>query len=240
MNYNTALYALGAILLGAVGIFFHDFAMQWQPVPAGIPARIALAYVSGIVLIAGGVAILVRKGERHGAWLLTAFLGLWTLALNLPAALAGYEHIGSWNSPAEIGFMTMGALALAASHAGARRRVLALVARLIAGACACVFGFAHFNYIDFTATMVPAWIPPSQVFWAWATGAGHLAAGLALLSGIQARLAAAMLAGMMASFVLLLHLPRVIAAPDQHVEWIMLGVSSMLAGAAWLVRKYAL
>ncbi len=44
---------------------------------------------------------------------------------------------------------------------------------------------------------------------------------------------------MMASFVVLLHLPRVIAAPDQHVEWIMLGVSSTLTGAAWLVRKYA-
>jgi hypothetical protein len=44
---------------------------------------------------------------------------------------------------------------------------------------------------------------------------------------------------MMGSFVVLLHLPRVIAAPDQHVEWIMLGVSSMLTGAALLVRKYA-
>jgi hypothetical protein len=44
---------------------------------------------------------------------------------------------------------------------------------------------------------------------------------------------------MMGSFVVLLHLPRVIAAPDQHVEWIMLAVSSMLTGAALLVRKYA-
>ena len=25
MNYNTALYALGAILLGVIGIIFHDF-----------------------------------------------------------------------------------------------------------------------------------------------------------------------------------------------------------------------
>ena len=36
---------------------------------------------------------------------------------------------------------------------------------------------------------------------------------------------------MMGSFVVLLHLPRVIAAPDSHVEWIMLGVSSALTGA---------
>jgi hypothetical protein len=31
----------------------------------------------------------------------------------------------------------------------------------------------------------------------------------------------------------------VIANPDQHVEWIMLGMSSALTGAALLVRKYA-
>jgi uncharacterized membrane protein YphA (DoxX/SURF4 family) len=239
MNPNTVLFAIGAILLGAVGIVFHDFAMQWQPVPAGLPIRTPLAYVSGFILVIGGAALLWRKGERAGAWLLTAFLGLWTLTLNLPAAIASYKHIGAWNSPAEIAFMTMGSLALVSSSAGAMRTTFSRIARIVAGVSACVFGLAHFNYIDFTASMVPSWIPPNGVFWAWATGAGHLAAGLALVSGVKARLAATLLAGMMASFVVLLHLPRVVGAPDQHVEWIMLGVSSMLAGAAWLVRKYA-
>jgi len=119
-----------------------------------------------------------------------------------------------------------------------RPAVLLMAARLMAGASAAVFGFAHFNYIDFTAGMVPGWIP-FKTFWAWATGAGHLATGLALISGFKARLAAGCEAAMMGSFVVLLHLPRVIAAPDQHVEWIMLAVSSMLTGSALLVRKYA-
>ena len=61
---------------------------------------------------------------------------------------------------------------------------------ILAGASAIVFGFAHFDYIDSRRSIVPAWIPPTRLFWAWATGAGHLAAGLALVSGIQARLAA--------------------------------------------------
>ena len=135
--------------------------------------------------------------------------------------------------------MTAGALALFASGvSGNARPTLLLVARVLAGASAMVFGFAHFNYIDFTASMVPGWIP-FKTFWAWATGAGHLAAGLALVSGVRARLAAGCEAAMMGSFVVLLHLPRVVAAPDQHVEWIMLGVSTMLTGAALLVRKYA-
>lgn len=239
MNYNSALYALGAILLGVIGICFHDFAMQWQPVPAGIAMRTPLAYLSGLLLIVGGCAILARRGERAGALLLTAFYGLWVIVLHLPVAFASPTHIGAWNGPAEITFLTMGGVALLASSTGPMRRTLTLVARILAGICAIVFGCAHFNYIDFTATFVPAWIPPNPVFWAWATGASHLAAGLALVSGIQARLAATLLAGMMGSFVVLLHIPRVIAGPDQHIEWIMLGVSSALTGAALLIRRYA-
>jgi uncharacterized membrane protein YphA (DoxX/SURF4 family) len=239
MNFNAALYAAGAILLGAVGVYFHDFAMQWQPVPAGIGMRTQLAYVAGALLAIGGGLLLVPRLERAGALLLTVFIGLWMLALNLPVAMASASHIGAWNSPAEIGFMASGALALFASGiSSSARPTLLLIARVVAGASAMVFSFAHFNYIDFTASMVPGWIP-FKTFWAWATGAGHLAAGLALVSGVRARLAAGCEAAMMGSFVVLLHLPRVIAAPDQHVEWIMLGVSSMLTGAALLVRKYA-
>jgi uncharacterized membrane protein len=240
MNRHSALYALGAVLLGVVGICFHDFALQWQPVPASVPARVPLAYLSGMVLIAGGAGILARRYERAGALLLTAFYGLWVLVLHLPNAFASYRHIGAWNGPAEIAFLTAGGLALLSASAGGMRDLLKPGARLLAGASEVVFGFAHFNYIDFTASMVPAWIPPSQVFWAWATGAGHLAAGVALLTGVRARLAATLLAGMMGSFVVLLHIPRVTANPEQHAEWIMLAVSSSLTGAALLVRKYAI
>ncbi|HEU4779238.1 MAG TPA: DoxX family protein [Steroidobacteraceae bacterium] len=238
MNLNATLYGLGALLLGAVGICFHDFAMQWQPVPAGIAGRTMLAYLSGALLIIGGGAILSGKGERGGALLLASFYGLWMLVLNLPVALKSFTHIGAWNSPAEIAFLTAGGTALVANSAGQLRRTLSVVARIVAGISAMVFGFAHFNYIDFTASFVPAWIP-GKVFWAWATGAGHLAAGIALVSGIKARLAATLLAGMMGSFVVLLHIPRVIVSPDQHIEWIMLAVSSALTGAALLVRKYS-
>ena len=237
MNYNAALYALGAILLGAVGICFHEFALQWQAVPAGMPARVVLAYVSGALLMIGGGAILWRKGERAGALLLTAFYGLWVVAFHLPNAFASFSHIGAWNAPAEITFLAMGGLALFAVGAGPMRRTLNLIARFLAGASAIVFGLAHFNYIEFTASFIPAWIP-WKVFWAYATGAGHLAAGLAFVSGIQARLAATCLAGMMGSFVVLLHIPRLIAHPEVHAEWIMVAVSSSLTGAAWLLRKY--
>jgi uncharacterized membrane protein YphA (DoxX/SURF4 family) len=241
MNKNSALYASGVLLLGLVTLYFGDFAMQWQHVPKNLPARLhmPLVYLTAALLVAGGAGMLTRKWERAGALLLAVFFGFWVIALHLPAALAGAGHIGAWNGPAEITLLTMGPVALLSASAGAMRVTVALIARLLAGVCALVFGLAHFNYIDFTASMVPSWLPPSTVFWAWATGVGHFAAGVALVSGIQARLAATLLAGMMASFVLFVHIPRVIASPGQHVEWIMLAVSSSLAGATWLIRKYA-
>src|SRR3954462_785245 len=100
MNKNATLYALGAILLGLVGIWFHEFAMQWQPVPRGIPWHTPLAYLSGVLLILGGGLVLSGSGkrERAGALLLAAFFGLWVVALHLPNAIAGYRHIGAWNA----------------------------------------------------------------------------------------------------------------------------------------------
>lgn len=237
MNLNVVLYAFGAMLMGATGFWFHDFLMQWQAVPKSVPV-VPFAYVSATILIAGGGLLLARR-EKEGALLLAAFYGLWVVAFHLPPTLQSYTHIGAWNAPAEITFLAMGGLALFAAHTSGPRARLQMIARILTGASAMVFGFAHFNYIDFTASMVPAWIPPDQKFWAWATGAGHLAAGLALVSGIRARLAATCEAAMMASFVVLLHLPRVLDAPDQKIEWIMLGVSSALAGSALLIRKYA-
>jgi len=31
----------------------------------------------------------------------------------------------------------------------------------------------------------------------------------------------------------------VIAAPGEHLEWIMLGVALSLSGSAWIIRKHA-
>ncbi len=47
----------------------------------------------------------------------------------------------------------------------------------------------------------------------------------------------AVLAAMYGLFALILHLPRVIAAPDQRIEWTMLLIALSLAGAAWNLRE---
>ena len=238
MNSNALPFALGAILLGAVNIWSRDFALQWQPVPPGFPLRVPLAYVSGSLLIIGGVAILGKQYARQGALLLAAAYTLWLLILHGPILVSKPGDLGTWNGIAEVVFMICGAITLYAAAAGKLTAKFAHGVCIAAGLSALAFGATHFKYVEFVAALVPAWLPPSQIFWAFATGVGHLVAGLALLSGIKTALGATFLALMMALFVLLVHLPRVIASPDEHLEWIMLGVALSLSGSAWAIRQY--
>jgi uncharacterized membrane protein YphA (DoxX/SURF4 family) len=69
--------------------------------------------------------------------------------------------------------------------------------------------------------------------WTWLTGAAQIAAGLAMLSGIQARLAAMLLTAMYVVFTLLVHIPSIITAPTSHDNWTENAINLVLIGTAW-------
>ncbi|MEP7155622.1 MAG: DoxX family membrane protein [Betaproteobacteria bacterium] len=230
MNRSTLLYGIGAMALGLVGIAFGDFALQWQPVPKDFPSRLPLAYAAGaLTLLAGGLTI-ARKTAQNGVILLTAIYTLWTIVLHGPYVAAHALQSGAWQAFCEIAAMAAAGFAVYFAMKGDARLVLA--GRVAFGLCALVFGLNHFVYADFTASMVPAWLP-FPLAWAYGTGAGHAAAGLALVTGIRAKPAAQMLAMMMGSFVVLLHIPRVLGDPGSHIEWAMLAIATTLTGSAW-------
>ena len=89
--------------------------------------------------------------------------------------------------------------------------------------------------MNLTAPLVPRWLLPSQAFWAYATGLCHIAAGLALLSGVQARLAAILLTVMFVCFTLLVHAPMLLADPSSHWIWSENALNLALIGVAWVV-----
>jgi uncharacterized membrane protein YphA (DoxX/SURF4 family) len=232
VQFDALPYAIGAILLGVVTLVFGDFALQWQPVPEGMAGGAALATTSGLVLIAGGLTALWRNAGS-ARLILSAFYMLWVLALHLPKFIAA-PGVASLLGFAEILSLAAAGAALIASRDS--NSPLKLTARIVYGLCPLVFGISHLVYADFTASMIPAWIP-AKLFFAYFTGAAHIAAGLAILAGLLARLAATLLATMCGLFVLLLHIPRVAAAPTDHKEWTMLAVAVSIAGGAWLIRR---
>ncbi len=237
---GVKIYGLGAILLGLIGLAFGDFALQWQPVPKGIPAHQALAYASAAMLLAGGLALQVRRTVALGAGGLTLVFGVWVVLLHGPLVLAHPGRFLPWQGVAEIAAITCGGLVAFASAARLEPGLAASlrgVGRVVFGACLLIFGVSHLLYAKFTAAMVPAWIPPSQMFWTYATAAGHFAAGLALVSGVQARLAARLVTLMFAAFVVTLHAPLVAANLGSHLNWTMLAITLAMTGAAWVVAE---
>jgi uncharacterized membrane protein YphA (DoxX/SURF4 family) len=112
---------------------------------------------------------------------------------------------------------------------------LTRVGQLTFGVCALLFGGAHFFYMNLTAPLVPKWLPPTQEFWGYATGVGFIAAGVAILAGVLARLAAVLMTAMFASFTLLVHVPMLVANPSTHTVWIRSATNLAVMGASWVV-----
>jgi len=233
-SYPAFLLAVGTIGLGLVGIAFADFALQWQPVPKGLPLREPLALITGALLIVVGAIALIPHRAVWGGLALAITYGVWVLLLDVPRAVADPLTLSAWLGVAEIGSLAAAGVILLGSEW--QRPALIVGAQIAFGICALVFGVCHFVYADFTANMIPAWMP-GRLFWAWATGIGHCLAGLAILTGLQARLAAGLLAAMCLSFALILHVPAIVASPASHAAWVMLFVTNAIAGAAWTMRK---
>jgi len=234
----AATLALSLAALGALSLGSGDFAFQWQPVPPAVPARATLAMVIGALEVLAGALFAVARLRAVGAWLAAALLVGWT-ALHVPAVVQRPASIGDWLGIAETTAMASAALMLAAGESGGTRvRAIRRGGMLAFGLSAIIFGVSHLAYADFTASMIPAWLP-QRVGLAYFTGAAHALAGLAIASGIQRRLAAMLETVMMASFVGLVHIPRVAAQPGSRMEWTMLFVALLLSGSAGLVARIA-
>lgn len=240
ITLGHVLFAAGLVGVGLLSLGSGDFAYTWQPVPDWVVWRTGFARLSGFLLSGTGIALLIRRSSAKGAIVISFYLALLMLSLHLPRVLYSPADVGRWLGLCENLTLVCGGWILALSVSrwetespGKIWTNLRIPQLLYAGACV-VFGVSHFVYADATAGMVPAWLPYRMGF-AYLAGAGHFAAGIAMLSGIVPGLAAILEAGMISSFVLLVHIPGVFSDPHSRLQWTMLSVASALAGAAWLL-----
>jgi uncharacterized membrane protein len=237
-TFGWRVYGLGVMALGIVCLVFGDF-HPGQPVPKDFPERTALAYAAAAFMLVAGMAVEWRRTTARAAAALTAYFALVVVVLMNGRVLIGhFTEFGPYESFAiELAIAAGGLIVYSASA----RIDAALAARLTRfaqgafGACALIFGVAHFVYMNLTAPLVPKWLPPSQEFWGYATGVCHIAAGVAILTGVQARLAAILLTIMFASFTPLVHVPMLLASPSNHWIWNENAVNLALIGAAWVI-----
>ena len=231
------VYGLGLMVLGVVCLAWDDFVLG-QPVPKGLHHPAALAYAAGALMLAAGAAVQWRRTVAWGAGVLAvSYMIVVVILMNGRVILRHTREYVAYSGTAEQLAIGVGALITFAATAGISSSAAARLTRLgqiLFGVCALLFGGAHFVYMNQTAPLVPKWLPPTQVFWGYATGIGFIAAGVAILTGKWGRLAAILLTAMLASFALLVHWPMLLAKPS-HMNWTESGVNLAVMGAAWVV-----
>lgn len=206
----TLLFSIGMIGLGVLSVVSQDFGFGWQPVPAFHPGRATLAVLCGLFMIASSVAILFRATAATASRAIFVFLLAW-FGLKVPAVLSAPQIEGVWLGIGEIGMLLGGGWVLFACFSGLEQtglfnRVTGIrgirIAQILFGLSMIPVGLGHLFYVKATTYLVPSWMPFRTVF-AYLTGFGQIACGVAILLCIFPRVAANIEAGMLTLFAFL-------------------------------------
>lgn len=226
------IFAATFIGLGVAGLIRGDFTAIWQPVPADLIARAALAHVCALVCLVSGLGLFWTRAAASASRLLLVCLVFWMLLFKVRAIVHAPAMAAAWESCGETAVLVSAAAALRARLAGSETSMR--FARVLFGLALIAFGYAHFAYLAQTAALVPAWLP-WHAGWAAFFGVAYIAAGLAMLSGARSRLAAALVAVQMGLFTLLVWIPTVTSGHASASDWSELVVSWALTAGAWVM-----
>lgn len=240
---SLVLFAIGLVGLGVLGISVGDFAMVWQPVAPWFPARTALAYAAGALMITCGAGLLFSATSVWAVRILFPYLIVWQMlklpslfvAPTLEAVYLGFGELavllaGGWTLFAQLGDVRAPWLAWATGDRGVR------IARYYFAVWIIPIGLSHLIYAKVTADYVPAWLP-YRIGWAYLTGAGQIASGLGVLFGVLPRIAAWAEAAQITLYTLLIWLPAIFATPRGRLPWTALWISWTIGAAAWVVAQ---
>lgn len=243
LSPGHVLFAVAFIGVGILCFVTGGFTSVWQGAPRSLPHREILAYVCGLVSLAGGLGLVFKPTAAFAARLMFAFLFIWMLAFKAPFIFKAPLEEGSYQSNGENAVMVAGAWVLYIWLASEwEKRNLGLLAgdlglrlaRVFFALALIAFGFSHFVYLNMTAPLVPDWLP-WHVGWAYFTGGAYIAAGVAVLTGVLARLAAALSTVQMGSFLLLIWIPLVASGQANEFRFGEFVATCVLTAAAWVV-----
>ncbi|MBT1706649.1 hypothetical protein KK062_00360 [Fulvivirgaceae bacterium PWU5] len=218
-------FGLAMACVGIHQLFYGKFCVMIVPDwPVQSPAYTFLAYVGSILLAGAGLAIAFNWYARVVSLLLGGCLLMLLVASYIPFEFLHnpyYHHIATWaNAFKELAFAG-GAFVVAGTYKTDdpyRSSLLRLLEKLIPAGhwffsiTMIIFGCIHFLYLEFVQKLVPAWMPYPQ-FWTAFTGACLIGSGLSIVTRIQTRLVANLLALMILLWFFMIHIPRAIATP---------------------------
>lgn len=196
-----------------------------------MPGGVFIGGLFAIAQIVGGVAVALPRTMRPGAVILAITYLLFGL-MAIPGMLAAPLSWGSYGPFFEEFAMVCGCAALLGFSNDA--------VRIGFGLCVVSFTLLQAFYLQATASFVPAWMPPSQMFWTVLTTIAFGLGAVAILTNLQARLAGRLIVLMLALFGLMVWLPAILAHPASHLAWGGLFQNFLIDGSAWIVVEVAI
>jgi uncharacterized membrane protein YphA (DoxX/SURF4 family) len=247
VEFGRGLLALASACLAILCLIYGDHAPLGRSLAAGIPLRDVWVYGPVMVLAAASAGLCFARSALPSALTITGYQAF-TLVTCVPAILSSPLSLGAWYGFCETLTSLAGAVIFYAlwrqqspgSHLPAVSGFAVRVAQILFGLTCVFYGWSHFVYADYTASMVPAWLPARMGF-AYFTGLCHIAAGVGITLGVVPRLAAALEAIMMTLFGLLVWVPTFLAQPrpawatPPENQWSELVVNLLLATSAYIV-----
>jgi uncharacterized membrane protein len=242
-SVGHAFFAATLVGLGILGLIKGDFDPTWPPVSKGVPAREALVYLCAFVYLISGIGLLWQRTAPIASRVLLAYLLAWLLLLRLPQVFLLHPTLLAAFGFGESAVIVAGAWVLYIWFAGERdsRRIRFAtgesglrIAKTLYGLALIPFGLAHFVYLQQTVVLIPGWLP-WHTAWAYLTGSAFIAAGLAVLFGVKARLAAELSTLQLGLFTLIVWVPKVVSGNYTAFQWGEFVVSTALTAGAWVV-----
>jgi uncharacterized membrane protein len=251
VSSGQIMFALASASLAVLALTYGSFS-PGQNLPAWLPWRNVWVDVSALVLLAASIGLCFPKIASRCALIIVTYLGIWA-AISVPQFIAQPLSVGAWYGFIEALTSIVGAWILFVEllpsvpspflSAGGRGSVRA--AQVLFGLCCVFYGYSHFVYANYTASMVPGWLP-AHLTLAYITGAAHIAAGVGIIVGVLPGLAAILEASMMSLFGMLVWIPSFFIQPTPtwasppQARWSELVVNLLLAASAWIVAQLSI
>lgn len=236
--YGRALFGASAVVFGVASLIGHGSELWQRLHPLGPALASVIAWGMTVALVVGGAAMPFARTARFASAVLGIVYGLFTLACIqdiAPAPLNFASYIDFFEQLSVV----CGAIAVCAATdpRTPESATLGRVARLVLGVCTISFGWAQLAYLHYTASLVPTWIPPNQMFWTILTTVAFGLAAIAILINLQARLAMRLMALMLALFGLLVWVPRIAVHPEKLSNWTEFSLNYLITSSSWLVAE---